>query len=66
MANDAVKGDGMNEFLYAILGLSMGILLGIIIGVSVNPTMSDVVTLDNRRCILVYEQDLVHKFCEAK
>lgn len=30
------------------------------------PTMNDVVTLDNQRCILVYEQDLIHKFCEAE
>lgn len=26
----------------------------------------DIVTLDNRECILVYEANVVRKFCEAK
>jgi hypothetical protein len=40
--------------------------LGIWLGQTIKPVMRDVVTLDNRRCILIYEQDVVHKFCEAK
>jgi hypothetical protein len=66
MANDAVKGVGMNEVLFFVFGIAVGIAIGLIIAFSVSPTMQDVVKLDNQSCILIYEGDLVHKFCEAK
>lgn len=49
-----------------IVCIALGFFTGILTGLSIGPTMKDVFTLDNRRCILIYEQDVVHKFCEAK
>lgn len=58
--------DFVSQTLTIVLCITLGVFVGMLIGTSLNPTMSDVVTLDNKRCILIYEQDLVHKFCEAK
>lgn len=49
-----------------IVCIALGFYTGIITGLNIGPTMHDVVTLDNKRCILIYEQDLIHKFCEAE
>lgn len=60
----------MNDFgasiLAAVICIALGMFVGLLVGSNISPTMSDVVTLDNKRCILIYEQDLVHKFCEAE
>jgi hypothetical protein len=56
--------DDVVLFLVCVFALLVIGFFGGIIAAS--PTMKDVVTLDNRRCILIYEQDVVHKFCEAK
>lgn len=55
--------DGLFIFLSGVALLVVGFFAGLI---TASPTMRDVVTLDNKRCILIYEQDLVHKFCEAE
>lgn len=56
----------MNGIIAGLFAVIIGIAIGIIIGVNLGPTTDDVVTLDNQRCILIYEQGLIHKFCEAE